>query len=184
MLTITYIGNNSIQLQSESIQAMIDNIEDYGSVKIDATINCCAEIFSHTMNIGPVMDTTFFTITSDSIITTPAFFGLIGTGQFDKLMDGVYKFSVKLFKTENTFVFEESCAFIDITYKCKVAAYLDQLLDTTTEDGVCAQNVTLLHYALVNGSNCGCNCVDMCNVFKELAKIIKTPNTQPQGCGC
>lgn len=180
MLTITYLPDNTIKLQSEAIQEMIDNIEDYSKVKIEATINCCPEVFMDEEDLDGTLDTTKFVITSDSIIVKPPFFGLLSN---EDLKDGVYHFKIKLYKPNDTFVFEEMCAFIDVTYKCKVSAFLKDLLDKS-EDGVCATNVHVLHYALVNGSNCGCNCTDMCDVFKELTKLIKPINLQPQGCGC
>ena len=183
MLVITYLPDNTIQLQSPEIQSMIDNIADYSKVKVEATINCCPTVFSDEEILGPDIDTSKFVITSDSIIVKLAFFSSLLTA----FPDGIYHFEVKLFKTNDTYIYQDNCIFIDITYKCQVAQYIKDLL-VKEEAGSCATNVHILHYALVNGSNCGCNCKEMCEVFKELTRILKPNNvstqTQIQGCGC
>lgn len=182
MLTITYLQDNTIKLQSEQIQAMIDNIANYNRIVIKSTINCCPEIFTDDQTIGSGMDTTKIVIVSNGIIVKPAFFNLLSG---EKLRDGVYSFSVKLFRIDNTYDYEESCAFIDVTYKCRVAETVKNLLDNT-EDGQCSTVIHVLHYALVNGSNCGCNCKELCDVFKELTKLLIpiASTVIPSGCGC
>jgi hypothetical protein len=48
MLTITYLPDGNILLNSDKIQALIANPSAYTKLKIDATINCCPELFTHT----------------------------------------------------------------------------------------------------------------------------------------
>lgn len=161
---------------------MIDNIANYNRIVVKSTINCCPEVFSDDQPLGPGMDTTKMIIVSDGIIIKPAFFNLI-SGEI--MRDGVYSFSVKLYLIDSTYTYEESCAFIDVTYKCRVADNIKNILDKN-EDGQCSTVIHVLHYALVNGSNCGCNCKELCDVFKELTKLLIpiTSSVIPSGCGC
>jgi hypothetical protein len=173
------MDNGSILLNSESIQAMIATPGDYLQLKIDSTINCCPTIYTQTQAL-PLGVNSYFSFSASGVEVKPAFFNVISP---NSIIDGVYYFNVKIFTDENNYHFEEDCAFIDITFKCKVAQYLDTLNDIT-EDGKISTNVHILHYALTNGSNCGCNCVAMCDVFKQLYDILKPITPQLQACGC
>lgn len=179
MLTITLMDNGSILLNSETIQAMIANQGAYLQLKIDSTINCCPTVYTQTQAL-PLVANPYFVFSSDGIEVKPAFFNVISP---NSIIDGVYTFNVKIFTDLNNYHYEESCAFMDITFKCKVAQYLDTLNDIT-ESGVVSTNVHILHYALVNGSNCGCNCIAMCDVFKQLYDLLKPITPQLQSCGC
>lgn len=179
MLTITLMDNGSILLNSETIQTMIANQDEFYKVKIDATINCCPQLYSQTRFL-PLQPNSYFAFSASGIEVKPAFFNVVSP---NKIIDGVYHFNVKIFTTEDNYHYEENCTFIDLTIKCKVATYLDALNDKG-EDGEIATNVHILHYALVNGSNCGCNCTDMCNVYKQLYDILKPVTPQLQSCGC
>lgn len=179
MLIITYLSNGNILLNSDRIQALIANPSAYLQVKIDATINCCPTIYTTTQAM-PLTTNPYILFTADGIEVKPALFNVVSPS---KIIDGVYHFNVKIFTDLNNYTYEEDCAFMDVTYKCKVAAYLDTLNDIS-ENGQIATNVHILHYALTNGSNCGCNCVSMCDVFSQLAKLLAPITPQIQGCGC
>jgi hypothetical protein len=179
MLIITLMDNGSILLSSVEILNMLDNPESYLQVKVDSTINCCPQIYSHTKT-SPFTSNTYFDFTSEGIEVKPAFFDVVSP---NSIIDGVYYFNVKIFTTENNYTYQTNCTFIDITMKCAVAKYIDTL-NNITEDGAIATNVHILHYALVNGSNCGCNCIAMCDAFKQLYDILKPITPQLQGCGC
>lgn len=119
----------------------------------------------------------------------PTFFGTVETA----LLDGVYKFTLAGYDGTQSFR-EENCAFIDITMKCQVAKTLKNLIaeskDTITFDKENpATYIHLLHYSLVISSNCGCNCENLCNAYKELVALLESntttiTNTQQNGCGC
>lgn len=183
MLTISYLDNGNILLNSPRIQLMLAQPLTYTKFKIDATINCCPELFSYTFPL-PFVQTNppLILLTPDGIEVTPLFFHVVGVGQ--TVIDGIYKFNVKIFVNDNQYTFEENCAFIDVTYKCKVATYIDNILDTTNEDGTVATNVHVLHYALVNASDCGCNCQALCDTFRQLALIVNPIIPTIQSCGC
>ena len=179
MLSITLMDNGSILLNSEEIQAMIADQGAFLQLKIDGTINCCPTVYTQTQAL-PLVSNPYFVFSADGIEVKPAFFNVVVP---TSIIDGVYTFIVKPFIDLNNYSYEENCAFMDITFKCKVAKYIDDL-SKIAEDGAVATNVHILHYALVNGSNCGCNCTAMCDTFKQLYDILKPITPQLQGCGC
>lgn len=175
------MDSGNILLNSPKIQQLIATPSSFVRLKIDANINCCPEVFHYDQPL-PLTSTTPVEITPDGLLIKPQFFLVTPP---EKIRDGVYHFEVKLFTDANNYSFEEGCAFIDITYKCKVASYIDKVLDTTSEDGQCATQIMILHYSLtIAGDDCSCNCLDMCNVFKELTKLINPVQPQMQSCGC
>jgi hypothetical protein len=178
-MIIELLDDGSLLLSSSQIQELIDNQMDFFQVSIDSTINCCPTIYTTTKTM-PLQVNEDIEFTSTGIKVKPAFFDIITP---NSIIDGVYSFTVRIYTTEENYTYEQNCAFIDMTFKCRVAKYLDQLNDIT-EDGQIATNVHILHYSLVNGSNCGCNCIAMCDVFKQLYDILKPITPQLQGCGC
>lgn len=179
MLTIVLMDNGSILINSETIQALITTPGNYLKVKVESTINCCPQTYTTTQTM-PLSVNDYISFSSEGIEVKPALFNVVSP---NKIIDGVYHFNVKVFTDENNYHFEENCAFIDVTFKCRVAEYLNKLNDIN-EDGQIATNVHILHYALVNGSNCGCNCIAMCDIFKQLYDLIKVITPQLQSCGC
>ena len=107
------------------------------------------------------------------------------------LVDGVY--TIELTGFDGTEYFnEKNCAFIDVNTKCQVAASLKALISESTNTFVFDKEATatyihMLHYGLVIGSNCGCNCDNMVSAFTELTALLSTVttlNTSQNGCGC
>lgn len=119
----------------------------------------------------------------DALYIKPEFFN-----NMSQLIDGIYRFDIKYTKVDNSgFITESNCAFIDITIKCKVASILGKIKgENANKSNVvekCATIAHVLHYALVNGSNCGCNCADMCIVYRELVTLLsKDPSVTDCGC--
>lgn len=118
---------------------------------------------------------------SDGLYVNPLLFGI------NSFIDGVYKFNIKINKVSPTgYIMESNCTFIDVTTKCKVAALLHNIKAESMKTGEKPSTVAhLLHYALVNGSNCGCNCDELCKVYNELYNILTNVNPQLiSDCGC
>src|SRR5690606_702953 len=130
MLIITLMDNGSILLNSEEIQAMIADQGSYLQLKIDSDINCCPTVYTQTQAL-PLIENPYFVFSAEGIEVKPAYFNVIIP---NSIIDGVYNFNVKLFTDLDNYSYEKNCAFIDITMKCAVAKYLDQLNDIT-EDG-------------------------------------------------
>lgn len=122
-------------------------------------------------------------LSNDSLYIQPQFFNNQTTFQ-----DGIYKFTFKFTKAQGVgHVIEENCSFVDVTMKCKVANHLKNLKKSSngTEEQSTSTLVHYIHYALINSSNCGCNCDEMCKLFKELNDIVNNvdPSTLDD-CGC
>jgi len=131
----------------------------------------------------PASNIYYFNTEEEAIYVKPEFFN--GATEF---VDGIYKFSIKWIKEGGEgYIYEENCAFIDMTTKCRVAGLLDSALKETEDVNLEKMGSTaiMLHYGLVNGSNCACNCDGLCEAFKGLINILDTadPNLI-NDCGC
>lgn len=158
----------------------------YTKVEITGIINCCEDNCGEsnttlTIETPQSEDEDKADLNGDQIDIYPEFFGLT------EFIDGIYKFTVKLFKENGDVIIESNCFFVDITTKCKVASLLDCLLkdiEKNTPEKI-SVNAHILHYALVNGSNCGCNCDEMCEIYRELVLLLANVNPQiTNNCGC
>lgn len=120
----------------------------------------------------------------DGLLVSPSFFNM------DSYVDGVYRFDLKIVKIDGSYTLESNCYFLDINFKCQVATYLDKMLKESTSKSAekVGTTVHMLHYAMVNSSNCGCNCADLCKAYKELYSILNTAglinSTTSSNCGC
>lgn len=127
-------------------------------------------------------------ITGDSILVAPGFFGLTD------LTDNVYSVTVRLNKGTpvTSWIEESNCAFIDILMNCKVASVLQNIVKemATKVTEKVGSTMHLLHYSLINGSNCGCNCNELCEVFRQLDSMTTdylntySGTSKINGCGC
>lgn len=123
------------------------------------------------------------TIDESGIFIAAAFFEEGAT----TLTDGIYTVTVKVTKAEDGgFTTETSCAFIDVLTKCKLSETLNAYIGTDAGKSEEALAMTMLHYALVNGSNCGCNCADLCAAYDKLVEMLGTleETTIVEDCGC
>lgn len=130
---------------------------------------------------GPVKETAYFTFnTNQSLIILNE--GLYIQPEFleqEVLEDGVYKVKIRIKRSNGSWIEEEGCSFIDIDTRCKVARFIEDIL----KKGEDATNVHIAHYGLVNGSNCGCNCKELCGLYKYLLSLIGEIKTD-KNCGC
>jgi hypothetical protein len=182
-MTIT-LFDDYLFLQSDKIDEVIATPGDFTKIEISGDINCCTSGCGDTVTteifLNPFTTTAKLELTATGIKVFPAFFGLT------EFTDGVYKFDVKSFETDQV-TLESNCLFVDITFKCKVAALLKCIIEenkikTGEKTGTI---IHLLHYGLVNGSNCGCNCSDMCVAFRELSALLDSANPEIfTNCGC
>lgn len=178
-MTITNMGTHLL-LESPYITLLGQTPADYEKVDITGCINCCPTSTLITTEF-PYTATPKITFGATSITIWPAFFGLT------EFTDGIYKFEVKIYEIGQGTTLESNCIFIDITFKCKVAALLKNIItENKTKSGEkLSTTAHILHYALFNGSNCGCNCEEMCQVFTYLNDLLS--NLDPQifvDCGC
>jgi hypothetical protein len=113
-------------------------------------------------------------IVNESLHITPSFF------EMENFMDGVYKFKVRITKQNGSWIEEENCFFMDVNTKCKVSRKIEDIIDKDVE----ANNIHMAHYALINASNCGCNCKELCELYKYLLKILGEQNNTNTDCEC
>lgn len=188
-MTITYNSNSVnplLEVTATELDDFVTNIANYTEVTITATLTCSAIPIVQTYNTTDVLvNTNLFYIVAGApniLYISPKLFG--GALAF---VDGIYKLSIKFTKS-NGYVQINNCIFVDITYSCKLASLITNILsenasvDTNENTSTIAH---ILHYALNNANNCGCNCDEMCTVFNALADILT--NIDPQtlsDCGC
>jgi hypothetical protein len=125
--------------------------------------------------------------TTDNIMIAPQMFGVT------KFLDGVYGFKVKITDKNGSTTEIENCFFLDCLTKCKVAAKAEFILESNIDEYSknLAKDLHVAHYALINSSNCGgCNCVELCELYKHLQGILANGNTNfnnkiiETDCGC
>lgn len=118
-------------------------------------------------------------LSGDSLYLKPELF------EMEYIEDGVYSVTVKI-THDDGHITESNCAFIDITIACQVADKLSDLIVESTKKTIepVATIIHMLHYGITNGSNCGCNCADLCKAYKELICLIDTTQTTTSDCGC
>lgn len=168
------VTQNLISVEANEIGDYITNISDYTGVTLGVSYCSLTTEILNTANNTDILDNTKnFYIESGILYIKPILFG------FTSFIDSIYTLDIKFNKTSG-FIEIKNCSFIDITFQCKVATYLKTIL-TSDESTI----VHLLHYSLVNGSNCGCNCDDLCTVFNALSNLLTGIDPQIiNDCGC
>lgn len=175
-------ATNLIHLTSNEITSFIANPSIYTNIKISITINCETTLYKEVIASDMLNTNNPFYTNINKFSIEPIKFGL------PSITDGIFSFEVKLNKSNSAgYILFNNCIFIDINYKCKVATVLKYLLTEIQDEykEKVATNILLLHYAISNGSNCGCNCIDLCKAFAELTNLISIVNTKIlEDCGC
>lgn len=179
-MTITYLKDDDLlKVEASEIVSFSNNLVDYLNFKIDATITCGTTI-TGTLNTTDIIDNSQNFYVEDHILyIKPAFFGLT------TFKDGIYKLEITLIGTSSQTVIK-NCTFVDISIKCKLSAYLGFIVEENKSLSTLEKIYTsahIFHYALLNGSNCGCNCTEMCTVYNNLIDILEN-NPVTTDCGC
>lgn len=170
-------ADNQLIIDSPIISNFLNDPSKYFSINLIADINCCPPItnsYSPSLIYDP--NNTFYIDTATNLVyVNPSAFGL------STLSDGVYRCNLRfLFADNSGSEYDISCIFVDINIKCTLSNYLEGLIAGEDTSSI----AYLLHYALTNGSNCGCNCDELCEVFNALNEIITDTTTQTNDCGC
>lgn len=181
-MTIT-VFDGYLLLKSDFIDEIIAAPGDFTKVELTGNINCCnidcgSQAPTLTIVLPQIVDQDKAEFAGGGLKIYPLFFGLT------EFTEGIYKFSLKRFKEGGQTVMESNCLFLDIDMKCKVASFLDCLLKEQSQTEKPGTIIHLLHYGLVNGSNCGCDCDEMCRIYSELVKLTQHINLQSTDCGC
>jgi hypothetical protein len=135
--------------------------------------------FEFTLSSVPV--TNYFTFLplnnaffdGDTLLLTPAFFNMLN------FQDGIYTIELTYINSEGSVITEKNCFFLDCNTACTVSTKIKELQEASNEKN--ATNIFLLHYTLTEGSNCGCNCDELCEIFTKLCNNL---NSSSCLCGC
>jgi hypothetical protein len=147
----------------------------YPSVEMTTTLDCgtpCVISYASSVITDPT-NSFYLDIPNNQFVVPPGMFALTA------FIDGVYRVDIK-FIQPNGFTRIYNCIFIDMTFKCQLANLLSGLQD----GDIASETAHLLHYSLVNGSNCGCACDDMCENFIALETILVNQPAKATDCGC
>ncbi len=184
-MIIQYLNEGGLlAVKSQEIIDFTSSITAYTSVTVVSHITTSQTIHTKSSSIAEISNIAKdFYIANDIIYIKPSFYSLT------KFIDGIYHISITLFKVDSAAapIKIEACAFVDITLKCKVAAYLKELLDEaeSTKIEKIGTIVHLLHYGLINASNCKCSCDEMDEVFNHLINLLFGISTKIlDDCGC
>lgn len=99
------------------------------------------------------------------------------------LKDGIYHIKIIFEEGENFHIYK-NCAFIDCNTQCLVSYVTGKSLksgEVDVEDK--AVVINMLYYALQHGSNCGCNCEELQDIYNKLKKEL-SDNINTDSCGC
>lgn len=179
-MIINYL-NNKITIVAQEINDFITNIVDYTGITVAVGVNC-VEGIDATIDTTDIIDNTKNIYIENNILyINPQYFS-----NNSVFVDGVYNITIK-FNTTTGYTRISNCYFVDVTTRCKVASLLQNIIkensDSNTEK--VSTIAHLLQFSLVNGSNCGCNCQEMCDVFTALQDILSNIDTKLlNDCGC
>lgn len=157
-------SSDLLQVTGPEVDDYAENPSAYTGIKMTATESCgTAYTQSYSVALATDPEGKFWVDIFNKIIyVTPA---MIGLGAF---RDSIIKLDIK-FQQSSGYVLTSNCTFVDVTYSCKVGSMLESLLSNLKET---SGMMHLLHYSLTNGSNCGCNCPEMCEIFVELTRLL------------
>ena len=156
-----------ININNEYLEITFDNLpSSLGRITtVESIINCNGcEKFTATVSLY----TDKLEWVSGKLKIYPAFYDK------SEFVDGIY-----YIKVTNNGWSEETCFFNDVETKCLLSAYLLNAIDDKF-----ITDLYLVHYALTQGSNCACNCVKLCKLYKYLQDKLSNSIPEKHGCGC
>jgi hypothetical protein len=178
------LSKNTDCTQLIAVQTLINSgVAETGTIGLTVYKNCCdctgypVTVVKDGANL-PINVVNKYGISGTTITLEP---GILGTG-ITKFPDGVYKVVITVTKDADgdgvdEVTTESNCFFMDCSTSCEVAKYIKNLLKTPAD-----VEAHLLHFGLVNGSNCNCNCDEMCSLYTKLYNILN--NTEACLCNC
>lgn len=182
-LILTYIPAGEIIGANDAIIDFTDNIANYTGIELICTLTCGTAVIQF-YNTTEILDVTgkFYLDTTNKVLRIgPLMFNLLDA----LFVNGVYRVDMKITDTTGHSIYS-NCLFIDIDMSCKVAGLLDAILIEKAKSGENPSTIAhILHYSLVNGSNCGCNCDAMCDNYNALVGLLDAVSAQiSNDCGC
>ena len=128
-------------------------------------------IFSNVYFSYYPLNNAFFS--GSTLYLTPEFYGGL------VFNDGVYSVTLTFITADGKVITETTCFFFDCKTGCEVSTKIKELEEASNPKN--ATNIFLLHYTLTEGSNCGCNCEELCEIFRKLCNNLNSTSCL---CGC
>lgn len=191
-MKIVYLAdsiNKYLQVTDTQLDSFALIPSNYLGIHVKGTINngTPIELTINTSDITSTSGVFYVDLISKILFVTPSFFGLAS------FVDSIVKLEIKVLEgvilsPGGGYYSMQNCIFIDVTFKCKVAGLLQNIVeerDNTQDKEKISTFIHLMHYGLVNGSNCGCNCNELVDLFVELSYNLT--NVDPitvNPCGC
>ena len=162
---------NSILISSPILQD-----SEGTTIRLQLTLNCCSTIFDDEI-----------LLTGDNNIVL----AVSSISDWITLKSGIYSAKVIVTDAENIVTIDENCSFIDCDFSCKFSDAIKNMLSDEMTKREEIINFLMLHYTLTYSSNCGCNCSELCDIYKQLYKlaygtnlILDTQTSNISDCGC
>lgn len=173
-----------IVITAPELSSFITNINSYLSVDVTTNLNCSVNSITQNYNIVDILDSTNSKFYINTSLNT--LFLKLAMLEGATIVDGIYKVTVKFNPIAGGYTKIVNCIFIDVTFKCRVASLIDGIISNNKSSNEDTSTMAhLLHYALFNSNNCGCNCEEMCTVFNQLKSILDASTQQiDNNCGC
>ena len=160
------------ECQSITSQLSIENFAEYVIARIEVRLNCCDDnkwFYEIPDLTATVITDKVYIDANNNFVINPSLFG-------GEILDGVYTIEISLYEPNGSLFGDTGCIFVDCETKCKVY----ELIKTLTNDEEKTQ-ILMKHYSLTVGSNCSCDCEDLCNIYKSLLSDLGDIDYD---CGC
>lgn len=160
------------ECQSITSTLTVENFEEYLIARVTVTLDCCDDnkTFIEIPDITNTSPTDDVYVDSDNnFVINPSFFE-------NGITNGVYTVVISLFQPNGTEFCDTGCLFVDCDLKCRVYEKVKTL--TTDEEKT---QILMKHYSLTVGSNCSCDCGDLCTIYKSLLEDLEGIEYD---CGC
>lgn len=160
------------ECQSITSTLPVENFEEYVLARVQVILDCCKD----NKTFLEIPDLTA-TAPDDDVYVDENNNFVINSSFFENgIVDGVYTVEISMFQGNGTEFSDTGCIFIDCKTKCKVYELIKTL--TTKEEKT---QVLMKHYSLTVGSNCSCDCSDLCLIYKSLLEDLGNVDYD---CGC
>src|SRR4051812_19477358 len=117
-MNIAYLDSSKLMITAPELVGITPTSDTVTNITVIGTLNCGTSL-SQEVDIASIGDINANFYMADNILyLSPFFFGL---GAFQ---DSIVKVSVKIILASGGYTLISNCAFVDITFKCKVAGLL------------------------------------------------------------
>lgn len=166
---------NGLRVDTKVFNQLQGDLLNINKIIITVTINNCPTIYKEEYEGLEILTTPDIAeVGTEGFLLLPSFI------QEDILLDGIYTIKVELITTNNEYISETSCSFVDVNIKCLLSSTMEKLL---SDDKDLAMLLHATHYALTNASNCGCNCEELNNLYEFIYRHLKEDDND-KGCNC